>query len=47
MTDDNCDYIRELYDFANITRWELNYGMRRVNKDSRQKEKQMMLFAIN
>lgn len=43
MTYDNCDYIRELYSFANITTWELTYGMRNVNKDSQQREKEVFI----
>jgi len=43
ITYDNSDYIRELFSFANIFTWELTYGMRNVNKDSEQKEKEIFI----
>lgn len=43
ITYDNCEYIRELFSFANIFTWELTYGMRNVTKDSAQKEKEIFI----
>lgn len=36
MTYDDSDYIRKIFSFANITGWNLTYGMRNVNKESNQ-----------
>lgn len=43
ITYDNCDYIRELFSFANVFTWELTYGMRNVTNDSKQKEKEIFI----
>lgn len=34
ITYDDCEYIHELFAFANIMTWDLTYGMRNVNKNS-------------
>lgn len=34
ITYDDCNYIRNLFSFANIMSWDLTYGMRNVNKNS-------------
>lgn len=31
ITYDNCEYIKDLFSFANISEWNLMYGMRNVN----------------
>ncbi|MFR9651716.1 MAG: DNA adenine methylase [Rikenellaceae bacterium] len=43
ITYDDCDYIRELFDFAYIEPWNLTYGMRNVNKDGDQKGKELFI----
>jgi len=43
ITYDNCEYIRELFSFANIFTWELTYGMRNVTEKSKQKEKEIFI----
>lgn len=34
ITYDDSEYIRELFSFANITEWNLTYGMRNVDKEN-------------
>jgi DNA adenine methylase len=43
ITYDNSDYIKELFDFAEINTWDLTYGMRNINKHSEQKEKELFI----
>lgn len=45
ITCDDSDYVRDLFSFANITPWELVYGMRNVTENSNQKGKE--LFVSN
>lgn len=43
LTYDNSTFIRELFSFANITDWNLTYGMRNVTKNSNQKEDELFI----
>ena len=43
ITYDDSDYIRNLFSFANITAWDLTYGMRNVNKESNQLGKELFI----
>ena len=43
ITYDDCDYIRNLFSFANIISWDLTYGMRNVNKNSDQIGKELFI----
>lgn len=43
MTYDDCKYIRSLYPFAQITSWDLSYGMRNVSKNSSQLGKELFI----
>jgi DNA adenine methylase len=43
ITYDNCEYVRDLFSFANIFTWELTYGMRNVTDNSEQKEKELFI----
>lgn len=43
ITYDNSDYIKDMFSFANIFTWELTYGMRNVNKNGQQKEKEIFI----
>ncbi len=43
LTYDDSEYIRELYEFANIFSWDLTYGMRNVNKNSNQVGKELFI----
>lgn len=43
ITYDDSDYVRDLFSFANITPWELVYGMRNVTKDSDQNGKELFI----
>lgn len=43
ITYDNSDYIRELFDFANIYTWELTYGMRNVGDMGNQQAKEIFI----
>lgn len=43
ITYDDCEYIRELFSFANIISWDLTYGMRNVTKTSDQKGKELFI----
>lgn len=49
LTYDNSPYIRELFSFANITDWNLTYGMRNVTAYSNQKEKELFVsnYSLN
>ena len=43
ITYDDSPYIRELFDFAHITSWDLTYGMRNVNEGSNQQGKELFI----
>ncbi len=43
ITYDDCDYIRELFSFAEITPWNLTYGMRNVSKKSSSKGNELFI----
>jgi DNA adenine methylase len=43
ITYDNCDYIKELFSFANIVEWNLMYGMRNQTKNSNQLGKELFI----
>ncbi len=43
ITYDDCEYIRNLFSFANITPWNLTYGMRNVSKNSTQKGNELFI----
>ena len=43
ITYDDSEYIRELYSFANIRKWSLNYSMRNINSKSNQKENELIV----
>ena len=43
VTYDNCEYIKELFSFANISSWDLTYGMRNVNKNGNQIGKELFI----
>lgn len=43
MTYDDCDYIRKCFDFANITEWNLTYGMRNVNNSRDKKGRELFI----
>lgn len=43
ITYDDCDYIRELFSFAEIRPWELVYGMRNVSRKSDQKGRELFI----
>lgn len=43
ITYDDCEYIRNLFSFANITEWNLTYGMRNVNKKGNQNGKELFI----
>lgn len=43
ITYDDCEYIRELFSFANIIPWDLTYGMRNVTETSDQKGKELFI----
>lgn len=43
ITYDDSEYIRELFSFANITAWDLTYGMRNVKKKSDQIGKELFI----
>ncbi|MGI9056549.1 MAG: DNA adenine methylase [Pyrinomonadaceae bacterium] len=43
LTYDNSPFIRELFSFANITNWDLTYGMRNVTKSSNQSENELII----
>jgi DNA adenine methylase len=43
ITYDNCDYIKDLFSFANIAEWHLMYGMRNQTKNSYQLGKEIFI----
>lgn len=43
ITYDDSEYIRELFYFANITAWDLTYGMRNINKKANQIGKELFI----
>jgi len=43
ITYDDNEYIRNLFSFANITAWDLTYGMRNVKKESDQIGKELLI----
>lgn len=43
ITYDDSEYIRELFSFANITLWNLTYGMRNITETSNQKGKELFI----
>ncbi len=43
LTYDDSPYIRKLYDFADISPWDLKYGMRNVTKKSDQLGKELFI----
>lgn len=43
ITYDNCEYIKDLFSFANIEEWNLTYGMRNVNKGGSQVGKELFI----
>ncbi|HSW55731.1 MAG TPA: DNA adenine methylase, partial [Ignavibacteriaceae bacterium] len=43
ITYDDSEYIRNLFSFANITAWDITYGMRNVNKESNQLGKELFI----
>lgn len=49
ITYDDSDYIRELFDFAQITNWNLTYGMRNIAGNSNQKARELFIsnYDIN
>jgi DNA adenine methylase len=43
ITYDDSEYIRKLFSFANITSWNLTYGMRNITENSDQKGKELFI----
>ena len=43
LTYDDSPFIRELFSFANISDWNLTYGMRNVTADSNQKASELFI----
>lgn len=43
ITYDDNDYIKELFRFAEITSWNLTYGMRNITKSSNQKGEELFI----
>ena len=43
ITYDDCDYIRDLFTFANIREWSLTYGMRNVGENSNLKGEELFI----
>ena len=43
ITYDDCEHIRELFQFANIMSWNLTYGMRNVTDSSDQNGKELFI----
>lgn len=43
ITYDDSEYIRELFYFANITAWDLTYGMRNINNKANQIGKELLI----
>jgi DNA adenine methylase len=43
ITYDDCEYIRELFSFANIVAWTLKYGMRNITENSDRNGKELFI----
>jgi len=43
ITYDDCDYIKNLFSFANIFEWTLKYGMRNIKENSDQNGKELFI----
>ena len=43
ITYDDSEYIRNLFSFANITPWNLTYGMRNITENSNQNGKELFI----
>lgn len=43
ITYDDCDYIRDLFSFADIIPWNITYGMRNVKESSNQKGNELFI----
>ena len=43
ITYDDSEYIKELFSFANMTSWNLTYGMRNINQNSNQNGKELFI----
>ncbi len=43
ITYDDCEYIRNLFSFANIREWNLTYGMRNVNENLNLKGEELFI----
>jgi len=43
ITYDDCTYIRNLFRFANITSWNLKYGMRNITPNSNQNGQELII----
>jgi len=43
LTYDDSEYIRDLFSFANITKWNLTYGMRNVGNSSNKKGNELFI----
>lgn len=46
ITYDNSKYIKELFSFANISEWNLTYGMRNVKKMGTKMEKNFLYVTM-
>ena len=44
ITYDDCEYIRNLFSFANIVPFEASYGMKNVGEESKQKGKEILIM---
>jgi len=49
ITYDNCEKIKEMFSFANIISWELQYGMNNYKKEKADKGKELIItnYKIN
>lgn len=43
ITYDDSEYIKDLFSFANVAKWNLTYGMRNVNKSGNQNGKELFI----
>jgi DNA adenine methylase len=43
ITYDDCDYVKDLFSFANIFSWNLTYGMRNVSQNGNQTGKEIFV----
>jgi DNA adenine methylase len=43
ITYDDNEYVRDLFSLANVTPWDLTYGMRNVTEYSDQKGKELFI----